>query len=124
MPITVRNSLTDEDIRNVIQYFNSNASRKQFLEVMSDRKGFYFIDRHGKKRSVFWKGRLLVNYFNIPGFEDNEEYILYKSLCFVLGENNVHYYASLSCALAHSPTTTFALTGQFGHSTIEPLFAT
>ena len=64
----------------------------------------YEIEKR-KTRELRWNaGKYLVNYCNIPAFSKEEEILLFKTMQFILGKNNVEYYETYGDAKKDSPS--------------------
>jgi hypothetical protein len=118
---TVLNTISEQEIENIIDYYNNIKPPKFGLLdiVLCKEGGFqiinnaitnnnkfigYFIKENDKNRQLRWNKKYLVNYCNIPPFHKEEEELLYKSMQFVLGKENVSNYDSYGSAVLDSPS--------------------
>lgn len=58
----------------------------------------------GNYKQVRWKNKNLASVFNYPAFSQEEEFLLYRIMRFVLGKENVSYYCSFEQAIVNSPS--------------------
>jgi len=118
---TILNTISKEEIENICNYYNT--IKPPFLgsldAVLCKEGGFQiipntainnsrfigkFLQENDKNRQLRWNKKYLVNYCNIPPFHKQEEELLYKSMQFVLGKENVSNYDSYSSAVLDSPS--------------------
>jgi len=114
------NSISKEEIENIIQYYNTIKPNHfgKLNTVLCKEGGFQilpntivnndftnkFMNSNNKNRQLRWNRKYLVSYCNIPCFHKDEENLLYKSLQFILGKENIVYYDSYSSAVLDSPS--------------------
>ena len=69
----------------------------------------YEIEKR-RNRELRWNSKkYLVSYCNIPAFLEKEEVLLFKTMQFILGKENVTYYTSYGEAKMASPSVLEAL---------------
>jgi hypothetical protein len=111
MTITLRAPLNDFAMKTTLFYYNTHCPPNTELKIMDNNKGFILEINNGEtKKHIRKQGNMLTNCFNYKGFSEDEEILLYKSLCCTLGYHNVHYYTALSVALENSPSVLYSLT--------------
>lgn len=116
----ILNNISKEEIENIIEYYNTiKPPNFGKLDTFVCKEGGFqikpnlvtnnnlfignFLEENKKNRQLRFNRRYLVSYCNIPSFYKEEEYLLYKSMQFVLGKENISYYESYSSALLDSP---------------------
>jgi hypothetical protein len=100
MPIKVRvDTISSDDIQKILDYYNQNKSLEdEPLQRLDRYEGGFQIclpemndvmcDSNKKIKQLRWhKGNLISSYY--IGFNTNEQDLLYRSLVYVLGEENV-----------------------------------
>jgi hypothetical protein len=120
-------SISESDIEDIIFHFNTmKPSNFGILEKLICREGgFKIVPPEAKTvpelhknpvmnqyeiekrraRELRWNsGKYLVNYCNIPGFLIEEEILLFKTMRFVLGKENVEYFDTYGDAKQNSPS--------------------
>ena len=115
MTITIRAPLNDFAYNTTLFHFNTHCPPNMELKLISNKKGFSLEitpDDGGKQviKTIRKHGNMVLNCFNEVGFNEEEETLLYRSLCAAIGHKNVNYYPSLSIALDNSPSAWYSLT--------------
>lgn len=113
MTIKVITNINEENYKDIKLFWDINKVQGiGNLELLNSKNGgfqtFHLYEKQGIKyeniHQLHWYSNYLVSYTNYPGFSNEEEYLLYKSLCFALGKENVLFYKSFSDAYMSSPT--------------------
>jgi len=118
---TVLNFISKEEIENICNYYNiiKPPFWGSLNTVLCKEGGFQiipnktinnnqfmgkYLQENSKNKQLRWNKKYLVNYCNIPPFHKEEEELLYKSMQFVLGKENVSNYDSYGSAVLDSPS--------------------
>jgi hypothetical protein len=112
MTIKIIGKLTRENYEDTISFWNTNkVSGMGNLQILNSRNGgfqTYSVDSNNKIifksiHQLHWYSHYLVTFTTCPGFSEEEEFLLFKSLCFSIGRDRVLYYESFSSAYLCSP---------------------